>query len=163
VQRAALRGAVHCRAGAHAATEYVSTWVPGAKRHEECRIAPGTRGISALKQSSTDTRWRIVQSRAYKPQQQRITVQKMIKLSKFDAADYLDSQEMIAAYLNEALEIGDTDFIYHALETIARAKGMTDFVKDTGIGPNSTTKPEFETVQKAIDSFGLKLIAQPIA
>ena len=88
-------------------------------------------------------------------------VQKMIKLSKFDAADYLDSQEMIAAYLNEALEIGDVDFIYHALETIARAKGMTDFVKDTGIGRNSTPKPEFETVRKAIDSFGLRLIAQP--
>lgn len=92
-----------------------------------------------------------------------MTVQKMIKLSKFDAADYLDSQETIVAYLNEALELGDADFIYHALETIARAKGMTDFVKDTGIGRNSTTRPEFETVRKAVDSFGLKLIAQPIA
>jgi probable addiction module antidote protein len=92
-----------------------------------------------------------------------MTVQKMIKLSKFDAADYLDSQETIVAYLNEALELGDADFIYHALETIARAKGMTDFVKDTGIGRNSTTKPEFETVRKAVDSFGLKLIAQRIA
>ncbi len=91
-----------------------------------------------------------------------MTVQ-MIKLSKFDAADYLDSQEMIAAYLNEALEFGDADFIYDALETIARAKGMTDFVKDTGIRRNSTTKPEFETVRKAINSFGLKLLAQPIA
>ncbi|MEA2819267.1 MAG: hypothetical protein QOJ86_1271 [Bradyrhizobium sp.] len=63
-----------------------------------------------------------------------MTVQKMVKLSKFDAADYLDSQEMIIAYLNEALEFGDAEFIYHALETIARAKGMTDFIKDTGIG-----------------------------
>lgn len=92
-----------------------------------------------------------------------MTVQKMIKLSKFDLADYLDSQETIAAYLNEALELGGADFIYHALETIARAKGMTDFVKDTGIGLNSNTKPEFEDVRKAVDSFGLKLIAQPIA
>ena len=83
----------------------------------------------------------------------------MINLSKFDAADYLESQETLAADLNEALEFEDADFIYAALETIARAKGMTDFVKDTGIGRNSTTKPEFETVRKAIDSFGLKLIA----
>jgi probable addiction module antidote protein len=74
-----------------------------------------------------------------------MTVQKMIKLSKFDAADHLDSQETIAAYLNEALEFRDTDFVYHALETIARAKGMTDFVEDTGIGRNSTTKPDLET------------------
>ena len=73
-----------------------------------------------------------------------MTVQEMIKLSKFVAADYLDSQAMIAAYLNEALEFKDTDFVYHALETIARAKGMTDFVKDTGIRRNGTSKPEFE-------------------
>jgi probable addiction module antidote protein len=86
----------------------------------------------------------------------------MIKLSKFDMADHLDSQETIVAYLNEALELEDADFIYHALETIARAKGMTDFVKDTGIGRNTTTKPVFETVRKAIDSFGLKLIVRPI-
>jgi probable addiction module antidote protein len=91
-----------------------------------------------------------------------MTVQ-MIKLSKFDAGDFLDSQEMIAAYLNEALEFGDADFIYHALETIARAKGTTDVVKDTGFGRNSTTRLDLETVRKAIDSFGLKLIAKPIA
>jgi probable addiction module antidote protein len=89
-----------------------------------------------------------------------MTVQKMIKLSKFDAADYLDSQETIIAYLNEALEFGDADFIYHALETIARAKGMTDFIKDMRIG--STTEPDLETVRRAIDSFGLKLIARPV-
>jgi probable addiction module antidote protein len=59
-------------------------------------------------------------------------VQEMIKLSKFDVADYLDSQETIIAYLNEALELGDADFIYHALETIARAKGMTDFCQRHG-------------------------------
>ncbi len=86
----------------------------------------------------------------------------MIKLSKFDPADYLDSQEMIAAYLNEALEFGDADFIYDTLETIARAKGMTDFVK-TRAWAEQRTKLEFETVRTAIDSFGLKLIAQPIA
>jgi DNA-binding phage protein len=35
----------------------------------------------------------------------------MVKLSKFDAADYLDNQETIAAYLSEALEPGDIEFI----------------------------------------------------
>jgi probable addiction module antidote protein len=66
----------------------------------------------------------------------------MIKLLKFDAAKYLDNQETIAVYLNEALESRDADFIYHAIETVARAKGVTDFVKDTGIESGCITKPD---------------------
>ena len=85
----------------------------------------------------------------------------MIKLLKFDAAKYLDDQETIAAYLNEALDSGDADFIYHSIETIARAKGMADFVKDTGIESGCATKPDFEAVKKAIESFGLRLITEP--
>src|SRR5436305_7158165 len=92
-----------------------------------------------------------------------MTGAKMIKLSKFDAAKYLDDQETIAAYLNEELESGDTDFIYHSIETIARAKGMATFVKDTGIVSGCTTKPHFETVKKAIESFGLRLVTKPRA
>jgi probable addiction module antidote protein len=83
----------------------------------------------------------------------------MIKLSKFDAADYLDNQETIAAYLNEALEPGDIEFVYDALNTIARAKGMTGIAKEALSG---NAKPEFDTVRKVIESFGLKLVAEPI-
>jgi len=85
----------------------------------------------------------------------------MIRLLKFDAANYLDNRETIAVYLNEALDSGDADLIYHSIETIARAIGATDFVKDTGIESGCTTKPDFETVQKAIESFGLRLITEP--
>jgi probable addiction module antidote protein len=88
-----------------------------------------------------------------------MTVNKMRKTSKFDAAAYLDSQETIAAYLNEALEAGDIEFVYDALNTIARAKGMTDVVKDALSG---NAKPEFDTVRKVVESFGLKLAAEPI-
>ena len=49
----------------------------------------------------------------------------MVKLSKFDAAKYLDHPEAIAVYLSEALETDDSEYICHALNTIARAKGMT--------------------------------------
>jgi probable addiction module antidote protein len=83
----------------------------------------------------------------------------MIKVSKFDAADYLDNQETIAAYLSEALEPGDIEFVYDALTTIARAKGMTDIVKEAF---SRNAKPKFDTVRKVIESFGLKLVAQPI-
>ena len=84
---------------------------------------------------------------------------KMIKVSKFDAADYLDNQETIAVYLSEALEPGDTEYIYDALHTIARAKGMIDV---TGEALSGNSKPEFDTVRKVIESFGLRLVAEPI-
>jgi probable addiction module antidote protein len=83
----------------------------------------------------------------------------MIKVSKFDAADYLENQETIAAYLSEALELGDSEFIYATLHTIARAKGMTDVAKEA---LNGNPKPKFDTVRQLIASFGLKLAAAPI-
>jgi len=48
----------------------------------------------------------------------------MAKTSKFDAAGYLKTPEQIAAYLTEALETGDTAFVWTAIDTIARAKGI---------------------------------------
>jgi probable addiction module antidote protein len=83
----------------------------------------------------------------------------MIKVSKFDAADYLDDEETIAAYLSEALETGDSDYISHALNTVARAKGMTDVAKEA---LNGNAKPKFDTIQKLIESFGLRLVAKPM-
>ena len=93
----------------------------------------------------------------------------MPKTSKFDAARYLDDPETIAAYLSEALETGDSELICAALDTIARAKGMSSVAEATGLGRTSlykalsgNAKPEFETVQKVIGSFGLKLVAEPV-
>ena len=83
----------------------------------------------------------------------------MIKVSKFDAAHYLDNQETIAVYLSEALETGDIEFVYDSLHTIARAKGMTNIAKEALSGDS---KPEFNTVLKVIESFGLKLVAEAI-
>src|SRR5436305_13559631 len=94
---------------------------------------------------------------------------KAVKLLKFDAAKYLDHPETIAVYLSEALETGDSDYICHALDTIARAKGMTRVARETGLGRESlykalsgNAKPEFDTVRRVIQSFGLKLVAEPI-
>ena len=93
----------------------------------------------------------------------------MTKTSKFDAADYLKTPEQIAAYLTEALETGDTSFICTAIDTIARAKGMSNVAKATGLGRESlykslsgNTRPEFETIAKVVNSFGVKLVVQPI-
>ena len=45
--------------------------------------------------------------------------------SKFDIADYLDSNEMIAEYLNTVLEKGDNADVFTAIGHIAKAVGMT--------------------------------------
>ena len=93
----------------------------------------------------------------------------MAKISKFDAADYLTTPAAIAAYLTEAFETNDPAYIYTALDTIARAKGMSDVAKATGLSRESLYKtfketaiPEFETVRKVMGSFGVKLVAEPI-
>ena len=93
----------------------------------------------------------------------------MAKVSKFDAADYLKTPVAIAAYLTEAFETNDAAYICTALDTVARAKGITEVSKATGLSRESlyktfkeTAKPEFDTVRKVMGSLGVKLVAEPI-
>lgn len=89
--------------------------------------------------------------------------------TKWDASVHLETQEGMAAYLNAALEDGDTSVIAAALGDIARARGMTQLSKETGITRDGlykalspTGNPSFDTVQKVIKAFGLKLdVAAP--
>ena len=88
----------------------------------------------------------------------------MNKAKKWDASEYLETEADIAAYLNAALEDGDTSVIAAALGDIARVKGMTQLAKETGIARDGlykalspTGNPSFDTVQKVIKAFGLKL------
>lgn len=89
---------------------------------------------------------------------------KMKKATKWDASEYLETEADIAAYLNAALEDGDTSVIASALGDIARAKGMTQLAKETGITRDGlykalspTGNPSFDTVQRVVKAFGLKL------
>ena len=82
----------------------------------------------------------------------------------WDASEYLETEEDMAAYLNAALEDGDTAVIAAALGDIARAKGMTQLSKETGITRDGlykalspTGNPSFDTVQKVMKAFGLRL------
>ena len=89
--------------------------------------------------------------------------------TKWDASVHLETEEGMAAYLNAALEDGDTSVIAAALGDIARARGMTQLSKETGITRDGlykalspTGNPSFDTVQKVIKAFGLKLdVATP--
>jgi probable addiction module antidote protein len=89
-----------------------------------------------------------------------------LKTHAWDATENLDTEEDMAAYLEAALEDGDPALIGAALGDIARAKGMTQIVRDTGLGRESLYKalspdgnPEFATILKVINALGLKLHA----
>ena len=91
--------------------------------------------------------------------------------STFDAAEYLKTDEDMALYLDAMIEEskGDARMIAVALGDIARAKGMTQIAKDTGLARENLYKalsadgnPEFSTVMKVITALGIKLHAAPI-
>jgi probable addiction module antidote protein len=63
-----------------------------------------------------------------------------IKITRFDSTEFLDSDEAIGAYLEEALETDDPAFIAQALGTIARARGMSQIAKQTGLSRESLYK-----------------------
>ena len=91
-----------------------------------------------------------------------------VKLRKWDSAEYLKTDEDMAHYLDACLEEAGDDaaFISKALGNIARAKGMTQLARDTGLGRESLYKalsgegnPSFSTILKVMSALGLKLHA----
>jgi len=89
------------------------------------------------------------------------------KTMPWDAAEHLETEEDMAAYLEAALEEGDASLVAAALGDIARAKGMTAIARETGLGRESLYKalspegnPEFATVLKVVRSLGLRLHAK---
>jgi probable addiction module antidote protein len=87
-----------------------------------------------------------------------------LEITNFDIAQYLDDKEVIAEYLSSILADGDTDELLEALGNIAKAKGMSQLAKDTGLGRESLyktfqkgTKLKFETIKKVLDSFGVRM------
>ena len=90
------------------------------------------------------------------------------KTATWDPAEHLETDEDIAAYLEAAFEEGDPALVAAALGDIARAKGMTQLARETGLGRESLYKalspsgnPEFATIMKVISALGLKLHAAP--
>lgn len=93
-----------------------------------------------------------------------------LKITKFDAADYLNTPEAIAAYLSEAFETNDKVFVSNALSTVLRSKGVSKIAEKTKVSRESLyksfdgkTEPQLSTVQKVLDSLDLKLVVEPKA
>ena len=94
----------------------------------------------------------------------------MVKTRDFDVAHYLDSEEMIAEYLNQALASGDTDLLLAAIGDVARARGMTQVAQEAGLGRESLykaltagAKPRFDTIFKVLNALGVRMQAHPLA
>jgi probable addiction module antidote protein len=90
------------------------------------------------------------------------------KTSPWDVAEHLRTPKEMAAYLEACIEEADGDaaFIAKALGDIARAQGMTQVAKDSGLSRESLYKalsgersPSFDTILKVVTALGLKLSA----
>jgi probable addiction module antidote protein len=94
-----------------------------------------------------------------------------MKLKKWDSAEYLKTDEDMRLYLEACFEeAGDNPaFIAKALGVIARARGMSELARETGLGRESLYKalsgennPSFGTILKVARALGFKMVPQPI-
>ena len=92
-----------------------------------------------------------------------------METSKFDIADYLDSNEMIAEYLNEVLSTGNDADIIVAIGNIAKSIGMTKIAQETGMSRpslykalNEGSKPQFDTIMKVLRAIGGQIQIRPV-
>lgn len=94
---------------------------------------------------------------------------KVNDLPLFDVADYLENEEMSQAYLKIIMEENDPALLASTLGDIAKACGITQIVKDAGIGRESlykalrpNAKPRYETISRMLNALGMKLDIVPI-
>ena len=90
-------------------------------------------------------------------------------LPEFDLAEQLKAEEDIAAYLTMVIDEGDMAELAHALGGAARARGMSDVAKASGITREALYKalrpdasPRFDTISRVCAALGVRLVAQPV-
>lgn len=88
------------------------------------------------------------------------------KFRIFDAAEFLDSEEAIAAYISDAIQEDDPNRLLTALATVARARGMSRLAEATGLGRESLykalrpgAKPRFDTIMRIMKGLNIKIEA----
>lgn len=92
-----------------------------------------------------------------------------IKTRTFDVSNYLEDEADIAAYLQAAIEDGDPALLAAALGDIAKARGMSQLARDTGLSRESLYKslsgeraPSSDTLFKVIHAMGFKLTLESL-
>ena len=91
-----------------------------------------------------------------------------LKTYPFDSAKYLKSDASIAVYLSSILEENDPGLLADALGNVARARGMTEIAKASGLSREALYKalragadPRFDTIARVLTALGVKLTVQP--
>ena len=94
---------------------------------------------------------------------------KVADLPELDAGPYLESEAPIAAYLTDILEAHDPALLAAALGDIARARGMTEIAKASGLTREALYKalrpgaqPRFETISRVCAALGVRLVARAV-
>ena len=90
-----------------------------------------------------------------------------LKLTPFDPANYLKSEEEVFYYLEAAMEGNDPKHVARAFGDVAHSKVMTEIAKKSGVGQqalyNALTEngnPKLETLVAVLNAFGLELTVQ---
>lgn len=90
------------------------------------------------------------------------------KLSDYDPALALDSQEAIATFLADAFETGDSSYIAKALGVVARARGMSEIAKETGLSREQLYRtfsgkgnPTLKTMLAVMKAISVDITAKP--
>ncbi len=89
------------------------------------------------------------------------------KLTTFDPAELLTSDEAVAAFMADAFEAGDAGYIAHALGVVARARGMSEIAKETGLSREQLYRsfsdrgnPTLKTTLAVMRALGIELTAK---
>jgi probable addiction module antidote protein len=87
-----------------------------------------------------------------------------LELRPFDAAEYLTDETVVAEYLTASLELGDEQVLLNAISAAARARGMSQLARDSGLGRESLykalapgAKPRYDTLLKVIQALGVNI------
>jgi len=93
----------------------------------------------------------------------------MMKTTRFDPADHLTSAEVQAELISEAFRTGDRTFIAHALGTVARARGMTEIARKSGVSREALYRtlskqgdPRLSTLTHVLAALGFGLEAKAL-
>lgn len=94
---------------------------------------------------------------------------KAAALPEFDAAPYLDNEASVAAYLTDILDAHDPALLAAALGDIARARGMSEIAKASGLTREALYKalrpdaqPRFDTIARVCGALVVRLVAQAV-
>ena len=90
------------------------------------------------------------------------------KLHNYDPATALDSPEAIAVFMADALESGDATYIAKAMGVVARAKGMAELARETGLSREQLYRsfsergnPTLKTLLAVSKALGVDITARP--